>query len=186
MFAKIRGYFANFGRTKKGTEDLIDVAIKRQRGLRRGGFLDPRYWAKGLRRLAFVQPTPAPVKRTPGRKKAAAPMPPQRARLSAAGWLMILMLVGLVAFLFMRGRDEPIAEAMPSPEPVAQVEPAADVAAEAPAARKYIVKKGDWLSKISKRYYGSARRVEWRKIQSANGISNPNVIEIGDVLAIPE
>lgn len=49
----------------------------------------------------------------------------------------------------------------------------------------YTVAKGDSLSKIAKKFYGSARK--WQVIFEANRdqISNPDLIQIGQVLKIP-
>jgi nucleoid-associated protein YgaU len=55
-----------------------------------------------------------------------------------------------------------------------------------PAGKTYTVVKGDSLSKIAKREYGDAR--EWRKIYEANKdvIDDPDLIEVGQSLIIPE
>jgi nucleoid-associated protein YgaU len=55
-----------------------------------------------------------------------------------------------------------------------------------PAGKTYTVVKGDSLSKIAKREYGDAR--EWRKIYEANKdvIDDPDLIEVGQNLIIPE
>lgn len=55
-----------------------------------------------------------------------------------------------------------------------------------PAGKTYTVVKGDSLSKIAKREYGDAGK--WRKIFEANKdvIENPDLIEIGQDLIIPE
>lgn len=47
----------------------------------------------------------------------------------------------------------------------------------------YTVVEGDWLSKISARAYGDINLFD--KIAAANNISNPNLIEPGQVLIIP-
>ena len=60
------------------------------------------------------------------------------------------------------------------------------VASTAPAApQTYTVNKGDTLSKIAKEFYGSANR--WHEIYDANRdqISNPDLIQPGQVLKIP-
>lgn len=53
-------------------------------------------------------------------------------------------------------------------------------------ARTYIVQSGDSLSKIAKKFYGNAN--EWRRIFEANKdrISNPDMIQPGWALKIPE
>lgn len=59
----------------------------------------------------------------------------------------------------------------------------------APAAQgtlqTYTVAKGDTLSKIAKKFYGKSS--QWRMIFEANRdqISNPDLIQIGQVLKIP-
>lgn len=55
-----------------------------------------------------------------------------------------------------------------------------------PAGKTYTVVKGDSLSKIAKREYGDVR--EWRKIYEANKdvIDDPDLIEPGQHLIIPE
>ena len=47
----------------------------------------------------------------------------------------------------------------------------------------YTVVEGDWLSKISDRAYGDI--YAYQKIADANKITNPDVIEVGQVLTIP-
>ncbi len=52
--------------------------------------------------------------------------------------------------------------------------------------RKYVVRKGDSLSKIAKTMYGDMKM--WKKIYEANKatIKNPDVIHPGQELIIPE
>lgn len=59
------------------------------------------------------------------------------------------------------------------------------VSSTASAAQTYTVNKGDTLSKIAKEFYGSANR--WHEIFDANRdqISNPDLIQPGQVLKIP-
>jgi len=47
----------------------------------------------------------------------------------------------------------------------------------------YVVKSGDNLSNISKSFYGNPN--EYNKIAQANGISNPDKIQVGQQLKIP-
>ncbi len=64
------------------------------------------------------------------------------------------------------------------------------VASTAPSSRSatvqtYTVVGGDSLSKIAKKFYGNANK--WREIFEANKdrISNPDLIQIGQVIKIP-
>jgi LysM repeat protein len=49
---------------------------------------------------------------------------------------------------------------------------------------KYTVKRGDSLSLIARRRYGSAAR--WREIADINGIPDPTKIRVGQVLQLPD
>ena len=49
----------------------------------------------------------------------------------------------------------------------------------------YTVKKGDCLSVIAKKFYGSGSKTYYMKIANANGISNPNLIYPNQVFTIP-
>jgi LysM repeat protein len=59
----------------------------------------------------------------------------------------------------------------------------AAAAPEAAATKKYTVQPGDTLSKISAHFYGSPNH--YMKIAEANGIANPNLIQVGQELEIP-
>lgn len=50
-------------------------------------------------------------------------------------------------------------------------------------AQPYTVKPGDNLSKISKLFYGTPNN--YPKIASANGLSNPDLIKVGQQLNVP-
>ena len=63
----------------------------------------------------------------------------------------------------------------------------ADATAEPAATEKiHTVEKGDTLSKIAKEYYGDASK--WKAIHEANRdlITNPDLIQIGWALKIPQ
>ena len=83
-------------------------------------------------------------------------------------------------------------DAPPPPEPEAAApaaaeEPAVEEAAasepEAEAARTYTVESGDTLWAISERFYGDGNK--YQIIADASGISNPDLIQPGQVLTIP-
>ena len=67
----------------------------------------------------------------------------------------------------------------------AQAASKAEAPREAAQAATYTVQKGDTLSKISKQFYGDAG--QYMKIFSANSdqLSDPNKIQVGQVLKIP-
>jgi len=48
---------------------------------------------------------------------------------------------------------------------------------------QYTVQSGDNLSKISKTFYGNPN--QYQKIAEANGISNPDLVRVGQQLQIP-
>lgn len=56
----------------------------------------------------------------------------------------------------------------------------------APTDRMYIVQSGDSLSKISKKFYGDANH--WKRIYEANRdvVKNPDLIQPGWTLRIPD
>jgi nucleoid-associated protein YgaU len=53
-----------------------------------------------------------------------------------------------------------------------------------PTGQNYLVQRGDVLHEIARRAYGNAAL--WTKIVAVNNIPNPDLIEINDVLFIPE
>ena len=57
---------------------------------------------------------------------------------------------------------------------------------QAQSARTYVVQKGDSLSKIAKKFYGDAG--SWKRIFEANRdvVKNPDLIQPGWTLKIPE
>ena len=66
-----------------------------------------------------------------------------------------------------------------------QVQADAAVVHHAPAARTYIVERGDTLSTIAQRFYGNP--ADWAYLYQVNSavISNPNDIYAGEVLKVP-
>lgn len=76
----------------------------------------------------------------------------------------------------------PPAEAAPAP---AEPAPAPAEPAPAPAApRTYTVAEGDTLWAIAERFYGDGAK--FPKIAEASGVANPDLINVGQVLTIPE
>lgn len=66
--------------------------------------------------------------------------------------------------------DKALTEPAPAPEP-------------APAARTYTVESGDTLWAIAERFYGDGN--QYQRIADASGVSNPDLIQPGQVLTIP-
>jgi nucleoid-associated protein YgaU len=58
-----------------------------------------------------------------------------------------------------------------------------EIATTGGAQQAYTIKPGDNLSKVSKLFYGNANK--YSQIASANGISNPDHIQIGQSIQIP-
>lgn len=69
----------------------------------------------------------------------------------------------------------PAAEA-PAPEPAPAPAPAAP--------RTYTVVSGDTLWAIAERFYGDGSK--YQRIADASGVANPDLIQVGQVLTIPE
>ena len=64
------------------------------------------------------------------------------------------------------------------------VTPASSTAVNAKT-EKYAIQSGDNLGKIAAKYYGDASPDNIKKIQDANGMTDPNKISIGQELNIP-
>ncbi|OBK84637.1 LysM peptidoglycan-binding domain-containing protein [Mycobacterium sp. 1165178.9] len=76
--------------------------------------------------------------------------------------------------------EAPVEEAVAEPAAAADAEPEPE---PAPAARTYTVESGDTLWAIAERFYGDGNR--YHAIADASGISNPDLIQPGQVLTIP-
>ncbi|MFB7722203.1 LysM peptidoglycan-binding domain-containing protein [Nocardia sp. NPDC058058] len=77
--------------------------------------------------------------------------------------------------------DNPIAA--PVEEVVTQAAAVEEVPPPPPAAQTYTVESGDTLWAIAERFYGDGNR--YQQIADANGIPNPDAINVGQVLTIP-
>jgi nucleoid-associated protein YgaU len=58
-----------------------------------------------------------------------------------------------------------------------------EIVATGGAEQPYTVKPGDSLSKVSKLFYGNANK--YNEIAQANGISNPDLIKVGQQINVP-
>jgi nucleoid-associated protein YgaU len=70
----------------------------------------------------------------------------------------------------------PVEESAPAAKPLRETDPR-------PRTVTHIVQKGDTLSEISQKYYGTSRR--WRQIAKANAGIDPNRLQVGMELSIP-
>jgi LysM repeat protein len=73
--------------------------------------------------------------------------------------------------------------AVEEPAPVAEEAPAPPPPPPPPAPRTYTVVSGDTLWAISEKFYGDGNR--YQEIANASGVSNPDLINPGQVLTIP-
>ncbi|MBV1848947.1 LysM peptidoglycan-binding domain-containing protein [Catellatospora tritici] len=134
------------------------------------GFMNPFKWGKKKKEEA----PPTPAAQTPPPPPAAAPAPPPAAAAPQAP----------------AAPTTPAAAPKPAPPAAKPAAPAAKPAAAATKAkpqaeeRTYRVKAGDTLWDIAANYYGDGR--QYMKIAKANNIANPNQIDIGWVLKIPD
>ena len=87
-----------------------------------------------------------------------------------------------------KDKEETKAEKAQANPPVVQSEPTPTPPPAAPAptptARTHTVRSGDTLWDIAVKYYGDGRK--YTKIAQANNIPNPNLINIGMELTIPD
>jgi len=91
----------------------------------------------------------------------------------------VLIIPGSDGSTEMPGESEP--EPEPQPEPAPQPEPEPDVTPTGETGDiEYRVKSGDFLSRIASQF-----GVPTSEIVSASGLSNPNLIFVGQVLTIP-
>ena len=79
-----------------------------------------------------------------------------------------------------RPTPSPTPAPTPTPAPVETPPPATPAPTPAPTPRTYVVQEGDTLGSIAQQFGTTSQA-----IQAANGISDPNVITIGQVLVIP-
>jgi nucleoid-associated protein YgaU len=101
--------------------------------------------------------------------------------------------MGLFDFLSNKGEEKPVQPAA-KPNQGANTDffgntnqAAAKPAAAAAQGTQYTVVSGDSLSKIAKKHYGDAAK--WHQIYDANKAtigSNPDHIEVGQVLTLPQ
>ena len=94
---------------------------------------------------------------------------------------ILLTLTGVITFAY--GEHDKGAQADKSIE---QHKPAVDAQKESGdmQAQEYIVKEGDTLAKIAERFLGTQEK--WQEIARANHLDNPDKLDVGHRLIIPE
>ncbi|MFE7594203.1 LysM peptidoglycan-binding domain-containing protein [Kitasatospora sp. NPDC057512] len=79
--------------------------------------------------------------------------------------------------------DFPLAAEAPAPAPAPEAEVEAAPIQEAPVVQTYTVEPGDSLWAVAERFYGDGSR--YLEIAQANGIEDPDLVNVGQVLTIP-
>lgn len=75
--------------------------------------------------------------------------------------------------------------AAPEVMPATETTPVSAPAAATSGTQTYVVKSGDTLESIARRFYGSGTPAMIRKIQQANAMNNPDALQIDQKLVIP-
>ena len=98
--------------------------------------------------------------------------------VSLALGLAVVLVVGMITFNYFKAKMQTAT----STTPETQAEQAKEAAMTLPG--KYTVTSGDTLWSIAEKYYKSG--YNWVDIQKANGLTDPGLIENGQVLTIPD
>ena len=84
------------------------------------------------------------------------------------------MVEGRIVAINIPAIPEPEPTPVPKPEPTPTPEPSKEY-------KEYVVKQGDWLSKIARMY-----STDWRKLAEFNSLKNPNLIFPKQIIKIPQ
>jgi len=106
-----------------------------------------------------------------------------------AGAIAMLIMTTLLSFS-VRGTDSPDILSAPKPREKAKLtfipaDKSTNEAAPSGTPESYTVKNGDTLEGIVVRFYGGYSPSRAEKIRKANGMANPNDLQIGQKLTIP-
>jgi nucleoid-associated protein YgaU len=141
-------------------------------------------------RLDKIEKTAGPVEQAPlAQTVQAASMPALQSTEEAAAMTNDALRHFIAHATEQEPAQEPIVvESKAKKQPAAKVaaKPKAKKAPVTVASNRHVVQKGDTLSKISQRYYGTTNR--WKSIYDANKdrIANINNLKVGTELVIPQ
>lgn len=97
--------------------------------------------------------------------------------------ILVVVAVGVLLFRYFRNMP-PRTKSILESEKAAESQEAAQKEGKTPLPTKYTVQKGDNLWKISTKFYGDG--FNWVDISKENQMKNPNVLEAGKELIIPD
>ncbi|MEM7536820.1 MAG: fasciclin domain-containing protein [Chloroflexota bacterium] len=139
---------------------------------------------EGETETAETAPTTAPVAAAPVAAAPAAAVPVAAAPAPvAAAPVAAAPVAAAPAPVAAAPAPAPTATPVPAPAPAAQAAPAASASGSIAPGSTYTVKSGDTLALIAIEAFGNYQRYE--EICAFNGLTNCNVIEVGDELNIP-
>ena len=79
--------------------------------------------------------------------------------------------------------EEDQADTTTTPSPTAEADKQSDMPTSVGTTQKYVVQKGDTLSKISKTYYGSTKKIH--DICQLNQLDSEDLIYAGQIILLP-
>ena len=94
--------------------------------------------------------------------------------VSLALGFAVVLVVGMIAFNYFKTKTQPAAETSSQTEQTSPV----------PLPAKHTVKAGETLWSISETYYKSG--YNWVDLQTANNLVNPDRVEVGQELTVPD
>lgn len=102
--------------------------------------------------------------------------------------LLVAAVVGITVLTGCKKKGEADMVDVPPPPPMPDAAatytpPPAEMSAPAATGGTYTVQKGDTLWSIAARHYGNGQK--WRDIMSANGMTDPKQLKVGQTLTLP-
>lgn len=96
---------------------------------------------------------------------------------------LVVVIVAIVVFAFLQNRNKAGETTQETSSEQSQMQDKDAQGMPAKAGEEYVVAEGDWLSSISEKAYGT--QDNWKYIAAENDIQNPDAIEKGTKLRIP-